>query len=156
MSGGEQREMRREIAGQRMILRHRDLVAEMFGCVVSPTTHRPALRGAHRHTPVPVAAFLSGGRIRVHTHTPVFGYRATLRRPFALVARLFGGLASYRLCRFPPRYLRLTSSSFHPLLSPLLFALVLLLSLRFDRSLPLPLSLSPAIPHFPSSSCRLQ
>lgn len=46
-------EMRREIAGRRMILRHRDLVAEMFGCVVSPT-HRPALRGGGTH---------------VHTHT---------------------------------------------------------------------------------------
>lgn len=35
-------------------MRHRDLVAEMFGCVVSPT-HRPALRG--------------GGGTHVHTHT---------------------------------------------------------------------------------------
>lgn len=34
-------------------MRHRDLVAEMFGCVVSPT-HRPALRGGGTH---------------VHTHT---------------------------------------------------------------------------------------
>lgn len=115
--------MWREIAGRRMILRHRDLVAEMFGCVVSPT-HRPALRGGthvHTHTRV---VFLSGGCIRVYPHTrlripgdataPVCSRCQTLWRLGVLQAMPFPSLPS------PPHLLVTSSFSFSslPLSSP--------------------------------------
>jgi len=54
-------------------------------------------------------------RVRAHTcrtHTRAVRYRATLRRPFALVARLFGGLASHRLPPPISHPLDTSSSSF--------------------------------------------
>lgn len=89
---GALREKRRENSRADAILRHRDLVAaEMFGCVAACITFA--------RTPVP------GRSVYVRTNTRAVRYpAATLRRPFALVARLFGGSASYRLRRayFPP------------------------------------------------------
>lgn len=94
----------REIAAQ-MILRHHDLVAE------SVWLRRPAIDASRRtrritHTPMYVYIDVGASIIHVYprvrantcrTHTRTVRYRATLRRPFALVARLFGGLASHRL-----------------------------------------------------------
>lgn len=123
-----------------MILRHRDLVAEIFGWLLRRRRSVDASRTARaQHTYIYTSnAFKRVNVYVIRTNTRAVRYPATLRRPFALVARLFGGLASYRLRR---RFLSpsspspgLTSSSFSSLLASI--------------------SLSLAIPRFSSFSYR--
>lgn len=74
--------------------------------------------------------------VYMRTNTRAVRYpAATLRRPFALVARLFGGSASYRLrrARFPPRRPSLPHRYDPPLFSQLRFLSAIPLSPYFSR-----------------------
>ena len=142
-----------------MMLRHHDLVAEMFGYVVRSAIDASRRTWRITRTHIHVRIHNVGAciihvysRVRARTcrtNTRIVRYRATLRRPFALVARLFGGLASHRLraaiSLHPSRHLsRRRTLSTHVIF--LFLRVVSSISLSFSLSL----SLSPF--HGPSVS----